>query len=597
MSTPETPYCLFHKDGKTYRGRGDVMRLAQLEEIPRRHGLPVLAMVPYSQLRERDFHVHDDGAPILALVCDSCEEVGIDSIVPADPSVEIRTEGPLSFGMSDEEFAARTQAIIDNEICNGEGSNFLLSRKSHTRFESFGPELANLLFSRLVKNEFGAYLTFCFFDGERYFIGSSPERHITIEGDRVRMNPICGTLPKAALKSRADLVAFLADPKEINELFQVVDEELKMMSRICSAGGQVFGPFLLEMSSLVHTEYVLEGESHMDKIDAFRASMFAATMIGSPLENAARVIAKYESESRRYYSSALLLLDQDEEGRERLDSAITIRTMEVAPDGQCTIQTGASIVRDSVPEKETREIRAKAEGLLRAIAPGQPPLPRLSTFHDDDSEAVLKGRNDRLSRFWIQRQGEFLKPPLPKPRKVLIVDNEDEFTHMLKHILARLGMDVDVKDYDAADLSFDDTDLVLVGPGPGDPSDLDDEKIRAVHGVVQTLLDRKAKFLAVCLGHQVLCKRLGMTLAKSEPPLQGVQKVIDLFGREEPVGFYNTFYATAGTLPEAIEVAAEADGMVTALRSEHFSSMQFHVESVLTTNGPAILRDALMWLE
>ena len=72
------------------------------------------------------------------------------------------------------------------------------------------------------------------------------------------MDPISGTLPRKDLQKQADLLAFLTDPKEVHELFQVVDEELKMMARICGKGGVVRGPFLKEMSSLVHTEYRLE---------------------------------------------------------------------------------------------------------------------------------------------------------------------------------------------------------------------------------------------------------------------------------------------------------------------------------------------------
>src|SRR5438045_110313 len=109
----------------------------------------------------------------------------------------------------------------------------------------------------------------------------------------VELTDVVALDPPVPLRTRADLVEFLTDPKEINELFQVVDEELKMMSRICGKGGVVRGPYLREMSSLVHTEYVLDGSATMDPIEAFRESMYAATMIGSPLEKAARVIHRH----------------------------------------------------------------------------------------------------------------------------------------------------------------------------------------------------------------------------------------------------------------------------------------------------------------
>jgi phenazine biosynthesis protein phzE len=60
---------------------------------------------------------------------------------------------------------------------------------------------------------------------------------------------------------------------------------------------------------------------------------------------------------------------QDAEGKPQLDSAITIRTMEVGLDGQAIIQSGASIVRDSVPHKERLEVVAKGRGCCAPLPP------------------------------------------------------------------------------------------------------------------------------------------------------------------------------------------------------------------------------------
>jgi 2-amino-4-deoxychorismate synthase len=326
--------------------------------------------------------------------------------------------------------------------------------------------------------------------------------------------------------------------------------------------------------------------------------MFAATMIGSPLENAARVIKKYERESRRYYSSALLVTGLDEGGEEFLDSAITIRTMEVSAQGEATIQSGASIVRDSVPERESREVKTKAAGLLRAIESAEPTTPTLVNYRDALVDQVLASRNQYLSRFWMEKQHRSYVEPRLEGKSVLIVDNEDEFTHMLKHVLTHLGLRAHVVDHREAATLVSACELVLVGPGPGDPTDLGDPKMQIIHGIVAGLLERKQRFLAVCLGHQILCHRLGMQVTPRDPPLQGVQKSIDLFGYREPVGFYNTFFAQHPEAPPAdLEIASEPDGRVTALRGPHFCSFQFHVESVLTTNSVPLLRDALVWLE
>ena len=229
----------------------------------------------------------------------------------------------------------------------------------------------------------------------------------------------------------------------------------------------------------------------------------------------------------------------DEAGQEILDSAITIRTMEVSASGEATIQSGASIVRDSVPERECHEVKTKAAGLLRAIDNASPTKPTLSLYRDALVDQILESRNKYLSRFWMEKQHQSYIDKRLEGKPVLIIDNEDEFTHMLRHVLTHLGMRARVVDFRSAAPLLNGSELTLVGPGPGDPTDVNDPKMKVVHAVVQDLLDRKAKFMAVCLGHQVLCRRLGMRVEPTDPPLQGVQKSIDLFGRREPVGFYN----------------------------------------------------------
>lgn len=75
----------------------------------------------------------------------------------------------------------------------------------------------------------------------------------------------------------------------------VVDEELKMMCTVGDMGGVVVGPRLKEMSHLAHTEYELRGRSSLDVREVLRETMFAATVTGSPVQNACRVIERYES--------------------------------------------------------------------------------------------------------------------------------------------------------------------------------------------------------------------------------------------------------------------------------------------------------------
>src|SRR5207245_5555262 len=139
-----------------------------------------------------------------------------------------------------------------------------------------------------------------------------------------------------------------------------VDEELKMMASVCDSGAHVVGPYLKEMARLAHTEYLLEGQSSRDVRDLIRETMFAPTVTGSPLENACRVIAKYEPTGRGYYSGAVALVSRDAAGGRVLDCSIFIRTADILHDGTLRLGLGATLVRHSDPWSEVAETRVKA---------------------------------------------------------------------------------------------------------------------------------------------------------------------------------------------------------------------------------------------
>jgi len=576
------------RNGRTTRATGALVRCSVLAEIPR-HGLATIALVPFCQLRERGFEAHSEGEQILALV--------VDQVADLDPdSREARDESPIRFSRpvytpDDGVYSQIVRDVVRQEIQAGEGSNFVISREARTKITNFGPQIAEQIFWRLVRLEPNAYLTFSFCDGTTHWIGASPERNVTIRGRTIVMNPICGTLPKTPDLSEADLLAFVTDPKEIHELFQVVDEELKMMARLCPTGGRVVGPCLKEMGAVIHTEYVLEGETDVPPLDAFRESMFAPTMVGSPLQNAARVITRHEPGSRRYYSSAILILEG--QGAETsLDSAITIRTMELRSDGTGLVRAGASIVRDSDPEAEVQEVAAKASTLLGALGPPG----RARVTGPPASQQVLdalRSRNSKLSEFWMTAQPDLLKPP--SGLRAVLVDHEDDFSFMLAHLLRHAGIETEVRSFEDA-VSRGDADVFVLGPGPGNPLATEVAKIRILHERIRTFVTEEVPFIAVCLSHQVLCHALGLDLVRLDPPLQGVQKTVDLFGAREHVGFYNTFIPVARDAPPSgVEMSILGEHVI-ALRSRRFVSFQFHVESVLTTRGMQILENGVAFL-
>jgi phenazine biosynthesis protein phzE len=378
----------------------------------------------------------------------------------------------------------------------------------------------------------------------------------------------------------------------------VVDEELKMMCDICHEGGLVLGPYLKPMTHLVHTEYLLAGRTNRDVREVLRDSMFAATVTGSPVENACRLIKKYEPEGRGYYAAVAALIGRDDDGNPLADAPILIRTADVDLAGNLKVTAGATLVRDSDAMYETKETWAKASGILSAFGLVEQSAEPVEGFDDftreDDVLIALGSRNQRLSQFWLSDQSG--TPPVPSlaGKRVVVLDGEDDFVNMLGHAFGVLGMSTDVVRHDAyADGALDGYDLVVVGPGPGDPRELDDPKIRVVDGVVAELLEQQRPFLAVCLGHQVLSGRLGLDLAFKDIVFQGTQSRLPVLGREETVGFYNTFVARVPSsgLPDGVSVETDRNGDVHLLAGPHYRGLQFHAESILTQNGYAILRD------
>ncbi|HYF73649.1 MAG TPA: anthranilate synthase family protein, partial [Nocardioides sp.] len=503
------------------------------------------------------------------------------------------------FETDDEDYAKLVAAIIHDEIGQGEGANLVVGRHYRATVADWGPDKALTVFRRLLERERGAYWTYVFFTGDRYLIGASPERHVSIHGGDVRMNPISGTfrIPREG-DVRRGLLEFLRDEKEIYELFMVVDEELKMMCDICNEGGQVLGPFLKPMSHLVHTEYLLAGRTSRDPREVLRDTMYAATVTGSPVENACRLIEQYETSGRGYYGAALAILGRDEAGGPVVDSPIVIRTADVGLDGRLTVTAGATLVRDSDPAYEVAETHAKAGGILSAfgLVPSAP-APAVNVAElvsDEDVLLALNGRNQRLSRFWLTDQGGSPPDPRLAGRSAVILDGEDDFVNMLRHVLGVLGMTSEVvRHEDYAPGRLDGFDLVVVGPGPGDPRDGADPKMANLRAAVAELMAAGRPFLAVCLGHQALCHHLGIPLAYKDIVFQGTQSPVSIGGRTERVGFYNTFVgrlAEGGSPPEGVEVEADVQtGDIHLVRGPHYRGIQFHAESILTEHGYDLL--------
>jgi anthranilate synthase component 1 len=119
-------------------------------------------------------------------------------------------------------------------------------------------------------------------------------------------------------------------------------------------------------SHVLHIVSQVEGElnDRLSALDVFRATFPAGTMTGAPKIRAMQIIDELEPVSRGPYAGAIGYIGA---GGKRMDLAITIRTC-VITNGTASVQAGAGIVADSVPEREWDETRSKAQALLNAIA-------------------------------------------------------------------------------------------------------------------------------------------------------------------------------------------------------------------------------------
>lgn len=567
-----------------------------------------LALVPFAQAHERGFAAHQDGTPLSVIQAHMAATISLDELLVQLPNEAIEFTDRGGFETSDDQYSAMVRNILDQEIGRGSGANAVIARNYRALVADWGHTRALTVLRRLLENERGSFWTFCIFTGDRWLIGASPERHVSVDAGQVRMNPISGTFRLRGLNSDAErkreLMRFLQDEKEMYELFMVVDEELKMMCDICHEGGLVLGPYLKAMTHLVHTEYLLAGRTRHDVRQVLRDTMFAATVTGSPVENACRIIHRYEPTGRQYYSAIAALLGRDADGGECAEAPILIRTADIDIAGNLTVSAGATLVRDSDPDHETAETWAKASGILSAFGLVEPaPAHALDVTgftRDDDVLIALGSRNQRLSQFWLTDQSSRAGNDQLRGKHALILDGEDDFVNMLSHVFGIMGITTDIVRHDAYRAGlFTDYDVVVIGPGPGDPRDSSDPKIATMRSAVDELLRTQKPGLAVCLGHQILCDRLGFDLEFKDIVFQGTQARLPVLDRMETVGFYNTFVAREPqdrATGRSREVSVQTDpdtGDVHVIRGPHYAGIQFHAESILTHNGESILAELL----
>ncbi|MET8977285.1 chorismate-binding protein [Streptomyces sp. NPDC004539] len=574
--------------------------------------LPSLLLVPFRQLTERGFDVLDDDENLLLLPARELHTFSPADFESLSGGAKPKAENG-TFLDTDAEYRAAVQRIITDEIAHGAGSNFVIKRTYSAELDGVDDLAMLTVFADLLRNERGAYWTFLVRTGDLYLVGATPERHVSVSRRRVTMNPISGTVARGTADpgaEKARLLGFLADAKEADELSMVLDEELKMLSALCEPGSvSVTGPGLRHMSRVTHTEFMIEGTTGRPLADVLVHTMFAPAVTGSPIRNACRVIARHEPHGRSYYAGCLGLVEPAGDSTYTFDSAINIRSAQVRWHGaswRMRTDVGATLVRNSSPQRELAETQAKAAAILSAVCaetvvpgdlgPRRFDRPEPPAVDDPDLASAIARRRTAINPLWFGATGEYGAAV----RRAVVVDAEDDFNSMLAHQLSAFGYAVDIVPNEHAARALDDDALLVFGPGPGDPCDEGDPRVAVLEQALTKALTASRPFLAVCLSHQILCRILGFGIHRLAVPNQGTARDVDWFGSRRRLGFYNAFAARAGRttgLRHPVEVATDSAGDITGLTAETFVSMQFHPESALSVDGTTVLADALARLE
>jgi anthranilate synthase/aminodeoxychorismate synthase-like glutamine amidotransferase len=185
--------------------------------------------------------------------------------------------------------------------------------------------------------------------------------------------------------------------------------------------------------------------------------------------------------------------------------------------------------------------------------------------------------------------------------RVVVVDNYDSFVYNLVQYLGELGAEPlvfrpdEISVEGVEDLA---PDAVVISPGPGRPEDAK---------LSNALIERHAgrwPILGVCLGHQCIGHVYGADVVRAPAVVHGKTSLISHRGQGVLAGLPDPFEATRyhsllvdrASLPDVLEVTAEtADGLIMGLRHRELGveGVQFHPESILTTDGRRLLANFL----
>ena len=418
-------------------------------------------------------------------------------------------------------------------------------------------------------------------------VGASPEMYVRVSGDRVETCPISGTIRRGAdpLGDAENIRTLLNSAKEESELTMCTDVDRNDKSRVCVPGSvTVIGRRQIEMySRLIHTVDHIEGRLRpgLDALDAFLSHMWAVTVTGAPKTWAMQFIEDHEDAPRCWYGGAVGVIGFDGS----MNTGLTLRTAHIR-DGVAAVRAGATLLFECDPEAEEQETHLKSRALLETLAQAQAAL-RAGEAGEPARPASAAG--ERPGPDPDGRPGEGLR--------VLLVDHQDSFVHTLASYFRQEGAEVMTLRAGFPPSALDDyrPDLVVLSPGPGQPSDFGCDALLA------ELDARGLPAFGVCLGLQAMVEHAGGELGLLAEPAHGKPGQVRRAGPgdrgllaglpdEFTAGRYHSLHAVPGQVKGTFAVTAVTpDGVVMAIEDEQAGrwGVQFHPESILSAPGRA----------
>uniref|UniRef100_Q07I64 Anthranilate synthase n=1 Tax=Rhodopseudomonas palustris (strain BisA53) TaxID=316055 RepID=Q07I64_RHOP5 len=405
-------------------------------------------------------------------------------------------------------------------------------------------------------------------DGE-FLVSASPEMFVRSDGRRIETCPISGTIARGAdaIGDAEQIQKLLNSEKDEFELNMCTDVDRNDKARVCVPGTiKVLARRQIETySKLFHTVDHVEGmlRPGFDALDAFLTHAWAVTVTGAPKLWAMQFVEDNERTPRRWYAGAFGFVGFDGS----INTGLTIRTIRMK-DGLAEVRVGATCLFDSDPVAEDKECQVKAAALFQALR-GDPPKP-LSAVAPD---ATGSGK------------------------KVLLIDHDDSFVHMLADYFRQVGAQVTVVRYIHAlpMLAKHDYDLLVLSPGPGRPEDF---KIKTT---IDAGLAKNMPIFGVCLGVQAMGEYFGGTLGQLAQPAHGRPSRVQVRGgtlmrglpNEIVIGRYHSLYVEQDSMPDVLSVTAVTEdgiAMVIEHKTLPVGGVQFHPESLMSLGGEVGLR-------